>query len=54
MMQTTVMRMASMIDNVLDSRGRLGGGIILAMQERRWSLSLPRWSTNWDWLRPAG
>ena len=30
MMQTTVMRMASMIDNVLDfARGRLGGGITL-------------------------
>ena len=30
MMQTTVMRMASMIDNVLDfARGRLGGGIAL-------------------------
>jgi phosphoserine phosphatase RsbU/P len=30
MMQTTVMRMASMIDNILDfARGRLGGGITL-------------------------
>ena len=30
MLETTVMRMAAMIDNVLDfARGRLGGGITL-------------------------
>jgi phosphoserine phosphatase RsbU/P len=35
MMQTTVMRMASMIDNVLDfARGRLGGGITLERDAR--------------------
>ena len=35
MMQTTVMRMASMIDNVLDfARGRLGGGIALERDAR--------------------
>ena len=35
MMQTTVMRMASMIDNVLDfARGRLGGGITLEYDAR--------------------
>ena len=36
MMQTTVMRMASMIDNVLDfARGRLGGGITLERDAAR-------------------
>ena len=36
MMQTTVMRMAELIDNVLDfARGRLGGGITLERDVRR-------------------
>jgi phosphoserine phosphatase RsbU/P len=36
MMQTTVMRMAGLIDNVLDfARGRLGGGITLDRDARR-------------------
>src|SRR6202020_1027278 len=35
MMQTTVMRMAGLIDNVLDfARGRLGGGIALDRNDR--------------------
>ena len=36
MMQTTVMRMAGLIDNVLDfARGRLGGGITLDRDARK-------------------
>ena len=36
MMQTTVIRMAGLIDNVLDfARGRLGGGIGLRPRRRR-------------------
>jgi nitrogen-specific signal transduction histidine kinase len=32
MLETTVMRMAGLIDNVLDfARGRLGGGIMLGL-----------------------
>ena len=35
MLETTVMRMAGLIDNVLDfARGRLGGGIILDRNAR--------------------
>lgn len=36
MLQTTVMRMAGLIDNVLDfARGRLGGGIALERETRK-------------------
>ena len=43
MMQTTVIRMASMIDDVLDfARGRLGGGIALKRDAEQAARACPR------------